>query len=81
MDNPEKLAILGTHDTGQIKHQKHNTTQTTKMISNTDPTNNQRWTQVLTFPDSYKTYVLLIYLVHKFGKYNMKTHNSLYMTK
>jgi hypothetical protein len=36
MDNPEKLATVGTQDTGrrQIKHK--NTTQKAKKMSNTD---------------------------------------------
>ena len=40
MDNQETLAILGTQDTGrrQTKQEsKHNTTQLTKIMSNTDP--------------------------------------------
>jgi len=37
MDNPERLAKLGTQDT----------TQKTKNISNTDPTKYRGWTQVL----------------------------------
>jgi len=37
MDNPEKLAILGPHDTGQTKHKNHNTTPTTTRMGNTGP--------------------------------------------
>jgi len=37
MDNPETLTTLGTQDTGR-RQTKHNTTQKTKMMSNTDPT-------------------------------------------
>jgi len=39
MDNPEKLATLGTHDTEQRRAK--NTTQKTKKMSNTDP--NKNW--------------------------------------
>jgi len=41
MDNQETLAILSTRDTGrrQTKQEaKHNTTQKTKIMSNTGPT-------------------------------------------
>ena len=37
MDNPETLATLGTQDTEQ-RQTKHNTTQETKKMGNTDPT-------------------------------------------
>jgi len=36
MDNPETLTTFGTQDTGHS-----NTTQKTKKMSNTDPTNNR----------------------------------------
>jgi len=36
MDNPETLATMGTKD-----EDKHNTPQTTKNISNADPTKNR----------------------------------------
>ena len=43
MDNPETLATLGTQDIGRQQQQKNNkknhTTQKTKKMSNTDPTN------------------------------------------
>jgi len=40
MDNPEKLATLGTHDTRRRQtKQKHNT-QKPKTMNNTDPTKN-----------------------------------------
>ena len=40
MDNPEKLATLGTQNTGRRQTKHINTTQKTKEMSNTDPTNN-----------------------------------------
>jgi hypothetical protein len=36
MDNPEKVATVGKQETGEDK-QKHNVTQKTKKMSNTDP--------------------------------------------
>jgi hypothetical protein len=43
MDNPETLTKLSTQDTGlrQIKHKKHNITQKTRKMSNTDLTKNR----------------------------------------
>ena len=41
MDNPEKLASLGTQNLGQRQTKQKNTTQKTKKMSNTDPTKNQ----------------------------------------
>jgi len=38
MDNPERLAKLGTQDTGRRQTKHKDTTQKTKNISNTDPT-------------------------------------------
>ena len=40
MDNPDKLVTFGTQDTDEGKQSK-NTTQKTKKMSNTDPTNTQ----------------------------------------
>ena len=46
MDSPERLATLGTQDTGhrqkkcKIKKQKHNTTKKAKKMSKTDPIKN-----------------------------------------
>jgi hypothetical protein len=44
MDNPEKLATLGTHKTqDEVKTNKtqHSTTQNTKNMNNMDPTKNR----------------------------------------
>ena len=41
MDNPETLATLDTQDTGR-RQIKQNTTQKTKMMSNTDITKKQK---------------------------------------
>jgi hypothetical protein len=38
MDNPEKLAILGTQDTGRGQTHQTNTRQKTKKMISTDPT-------------------------------------------
>jgi hypothetical protein len=46
-DNPETLTTLGTQDTGRRHNKTNNTTQKTKMKSNTDPTKNLGWTEVL----------------------------------
>jgi len=48
MDNPGKLATLGTQDTGrrQAIHKKYNTTQKTKKITKKDPTKTSGWTQL-----------------------------------
>ena len=41
MNNPEKLATLGTQNTGRRQTKHINTTQKTKEMSNTDTTNNR----------------------------------------
>jgi hypothetical protein len=46
-DNPETLTTLGTEDTWRRHNKTNNTTQKTKMKSNTDPTKNLGWTEVL----------------------------------
>ena len=46
-DNPETLTTFGTQDTGRRHNKTNNTTQKTKMKSNTDPTKNLGWTEVL----------------------------------
>ena len=38
IDNPETLSTLGTQATGRRQRKQKNTTQKTKMMSNTDPT-------------------------------------------
>jgi hypothetical protein len=54
MNNPETLTTIGTQDTGRRQTKKeenttqHNTTQKTKIMSNTDPAKKNRgWTHVL----------------------------------
>jgi hypothetical protein len=49
MDNPETSATPGTQYTGrrQPKKEKHNTTQKTKKMSNTDPNQNRGVNPVL----------------------------------
>jgi len=48
MDNPEIPATLSTHDTGRRRTNKkwrHNTTQKTTTMSNTDTTKHRGWIQ------------------------------------
>ena len=50
MNNPETLETLGAHDTRRREKtnpNKHNTTQKTKKMINTDPSKNRGWAKVL----------------------------------
>ena len=64
MANADKLATLGTKDTGQRKRKQKNTSQKTTKMSNTNTFVNRRWTQAFTkskaVPASYKTPVMLL---------------------
>jgi len=46
MENPVKKATLGTRHSTRTRKAR-NTTQETKTLSNTDPIEKPRWTQVL----------------------------------
>jgi len=80
MDNPEKLATLGSPDTGRSKiKNKKNTTQKIKKMINSDPTKKERMNggshkgQVVLF--SYMTFTMLFIQSICVGHQQTNTNN------